>query len=133
MIDHIGLAVSDMERSKAFYSNALKPLGIGVIMEVSAKQTGGDAHAGHTETSLLLHISPTDVLTDRWLTGNPAPLPELLGSMRRSGVAAVSPVGILGDPTTATAAEGRRIFSEMVDGCVRRVARWAPGSDGMLT
>lgn len=95
--------------------------------------TGGDAHAGHTETSLLLHISPTDVLTDRWLTGNPAPLPELLPSMRRGGVAAVSPVGVLGDPTTATAAEGRRIFSEMVDGCVQRVARWLPGSDGMLT
>ena len=94
---------------------------------------GGDAHAGHTETSVLLHISPTDVLTDRWLTGNPAPLTELLPSMRHGGVAAVSPVGVLGDPTTATAAEGRRIFTEMVDGCVRRVARWAPGSDGMLT
>lgn len=94
---------------------------------------GGDAHAGHTETSVLLHISPTDVRTDRWLAGNRAPLPELLGSMRRGGVAAVSPAGVLGDPTTATAAEGRRIFAEMVDGCVRRVARWSPGSDGMLT
>lgn len=94
---------------------------------------GGDAHAGHTETSVLLHISPTAVLTDRWLTGNEAPLPELLGSMRRGGVAAVSPVGVLGDPTTATAAEGRRILTEMVDGCVRRVARWVPGADGMLT
>ncbi len=94
---------------------------------------GGDAHAGHTETSLLLHISPADVRTDRWLSGNRAPLPELLPSMRRGGVAAVSPVGVLGDPTTATAAEGRRIFAEMVDGCVRRVARWSPGADGMLT
>lgn len=94
---------------------------------------GGDAHAGHTETSLLLHISPTDVLTDRWLVGNRAPLPELLGSMRRGGVAAVSRVGILGDPTTATADEGKRILAEMVDQCVRRVARWSPGPDGMLT
>jgi creatinine amidohydrolase len=94
---------------------------------------GADAHAGHTETSVLLHISPTDVLTDRWLAGNQAPLPELLSSMRRGGVEAVSPVGVLGDPTTATAAEGKRIFSEMVDGCVRRVARWSPGPDGMLT
>jgi mycofactocin precursor peptide peptidase len=93
---------------------------------------GGDAHAGHTETSLLLHISPGDVLTDRWLTGNRTPLPELLPSMRRGGVAAVSPVGVLGDPTTATAAEGERILAEMVDGCVRRVARWSPGRDGML-
>ncbi|SPM32867.1 Creatinine amidohydrolase/Fe(II)-dependent formamide hydrolase involved in riboflavin and F420 biosynthesis, partial [Mycobacterium rhizamassiliense] len=94
---------------------------------------GADAHAGHTETSVLLHISPADVLTDRWIAGNRAPLPELLPSMRSGGVEAVSPVGILGDPTTATAAEGKRIFSEMVDGCVRRVSRWSPGPDGMLT
>lgn len=94
---------------------------------------GGDAHAGHTETSVLLHIAPADVRTDRWLTGNRAPLDELLPSMRRGGVAAVSPVGVLGDPTTATAAEGRLIFTEMVDECVRRVARWRPGPEGMLT
>jgi catechol 2,3-dioxygenase-like lactoylglutathione lyase family enzyme len=46
MIDHIGFAVSNMERSKTFYVDALKPLGIGVLMEVSAEQTGADAHAG---------------------------------------------------------------------------------------
>lgn len=94
---------------------------------------GGDAHAGHTETSVLLHISPTEVLTDRWLAGNRAPLRDLLPAMRCGGVAAVSPVGVLGDPTTATAAEGERIFAEMVDDCVRRVGRWSPGPDGMLT
>lgn len=94
---------------------------------------GGDAHAGHTETSVLLHISPAVVRTEQSVAGNTAPLPELLGSMRRGGVAAVSPVGVLGDPTTATAAEGERIFTEMVDGCSRRVSRWRPGPDGMLT
>jgi len=46
MIDHIGLAVTDMDRAKAFYMGALKPLGVGVIMEVTAEQTGADAHAG---------------------------------------------------------------------------------------
>jgi catechol 2,3-dioxygenase-like lactoylglutathione lyase family enzyme len=46
MIDHMGVAVADMDRAKAFYLNALKPLGIGIIMEVSAQETGGDAHAG---------------------------------------------------------------------------------------
>jgi mycofactocin precursor peptide peptidase len=100
--------------------------------------TGGgslatDAHAGHTETSVLLHISPADVLTDRWLAGNGAPLRELLPSMRRGGVAAVSRMGVLGDPTTATAVEGKRIFAEMVEGCVGRIVRWSPGPDGMLT
>jgi catechol 2,3-dioxygenase-like lactoylglutathione lyase family enzyme len=35
-----------MDRSKPFYVAALKPLGIAVVMEVTAEQTGGDAHAG---------------------------------------------------------------------------------------
>jgi mycofactocin system creatininase family protein len=93
---------------------------------------GADAHAGHAETSLLLHISPADVLTDRWRAGNPAPLPDLLPSMRRGGVAAVSDVGVLGDPTTATAAEGERMLAEMVADCLSRVRRWSPAADGML-
>lgn len=94
---------------------------------------GGDAHAGHAETSLLLHISPSDVLTDRWRAGNGAPLPELLPSMRSGGVAAVSEVGVLGDPTTATAADGERMLAEMVDDSLRRIGRWVPATDGMLT
>jgi mycofactocin system creatininase family protein len=93
---------------------------------------GGDAHAGHTETSLLLHISPADVRTDRWRAGNDAPLSDLMSSMRRGGVAAVSEVGVLGDPTTATAADGERILADMVDDCERRIERWMPGADGML-
>jgi len=46
MIDHIGIAVADMDRAKAFYMSALEPIGIGVIMEVSAEETGAEAHAG---------------------------------------------------------------------------------------
>lgn len=95
--------------------------------------SGADGHAGHTETSVLLHISPADVLTDQRRAGNGAPLSELLPAMRRGGVAAVSETGVLGDPTTATAAEGERILAEMVDGCVSRIGRWAPAADGMLT
>ncbi len=33
ILDHIGLAVNDYEASKTFYSKALAPLGIGIIME----------------------------------------------------------------------------------------------------
>jgi catechol 2,3-dioxygenase-like lactoylglutathione lyase family enzyme len=46
MLDHIGLAVADFDRAKAFYRAVLKPLGLGVVMEVTAEETGGDAHAG---------------------------------------------------------------------------------------
>lgn len=33
IIDHIGLSISNYERSRAFYSKVLAPLGIGLIME----------------------------------------------------------------------------------------------------
>lgn len=46
MIDHLGISVSDYERAKAFYAKALAPLGYGLIMEVTAAQTGHAAAAG---------------------------------------------------------------------------------------
>ena len=46
MIDHLGLPVVDVARSRAFYEQALAPLGYAVLMEVSAVETGGHAHAG---------------------------------------------------------------------------------------
>ncbi len=33
MLDHVGIEVSDLARSKAFYEGALEPLGIGLLME----------------------------------------------------------------------------------------------------
>jgi creatinine amidohydrolase len=93
---------------------------------------GADAHAGHTETSVLLHISPHDVWVDECVPGNDEPLAELMPRLRRGGVAAVSPGGVLGDPTTASDAEGARIFAEMVETCARRIAAWAPDRAGML-
>ena len=98
----------------------------------SCTAAGADAHAGHTETSVLLHISPQDVWIDECAPGNEAPLAELMPRLRRGGVAAVSPGGVLGNPTTASAAEGARIFSEMVEGCARRVAAWSPDRGGKL-
>ena len=46
MIDHIGLSVADIGRAKAFYLSALKPLGLGMVMEVTPQETGGYAGAG---------------------------------------------------------------------------------------
>ena len=47
MLDHIGITVSDVGKAKAFYDAALTPLGIGVMMEVTAEQTGGPAFLGY--------------------------------------------------------------------------------------
>ncbi|MDD3445609.1 MAG: VOC family protein [Zavarzinia sp.] len=46
MIDHIGFGVGDLAVSRAFYEQALAPLGITVQMEVTAEQTGAGAHVG---------------------------------------------------------------------------------------
>jgi catechol 2,3-dioxygenase-like lactoylglutathione lyase family enzyme len=46
MLDHTGIAVADLNRSKAFYTRALSPLSIGLVVEVTAEQTGREAHAG---------------------------------------------------------------------------------------
>lgn len=93
---------------------------------------GFDAHAGHTETSVLLHLWPESVRSDLLAAGNTEPLVELMPRLRSGGVAAVSATGVLGDPTTATAAAGERIFAGMVIECAQRVQRWVPGPDGML-
>ena len=93
---------------------------------------GGDAHAGHAETSLLLHLSPGLVRTDVLAAGNTESLAGLMPAMRRGGVAAVSSSGVLGDPTTATAHAGADLFAAMVDDCVDRLRRWSPDDTGML-
>ena len=47
MIDHIGLAVSDLAKARSFYEAALAPLGVSVQMEVTEEMTGGHgAHLG---------------------------------------------------------------------------------------
>jgi creatinine amidohydrolase len=69
-----------------------------------------DAHAGHTETSVLLAMVPAAVRMDRAEPGARAPLPELLPALRRAGVAGVSANGVLGDPTGASAEAGRSIL-----------------------
>jgi catechol 2,3-dioxygenase-like lactoylglutathione lyase family enzyme len=45
-IDHTSLSVSDFEAAKKFYTAALKPLRIGVIMEFPAEVTGSVNVAG---------------------------------------------------------------------------------------
>ena len=84
---------------------------------------GGDAHAGRTETSLLLALDPAAVGPGA-APGCREPLADLLPALRAHGVRAVSPNGVLGDPTGASADEGSRLWSELADGLVERFDRW---------
>lgn len=49
MIDHTGVVVSDMARSKAFYEKALQPIGYVLMMEIPAAVTGHADVAGFGE------------------------------------------------------------------------------------
>lgn len=91
-----------------------------------------DAHAGHTETALLLHLSPDVVRTDRIEAGDLRPIAELMPDLRAGGVAAVSANGVLGDPTAADAEEGARLFDRMCELATAAVSRWQPDVRGML-
>jgi mycofactocin precursor peptide peptidase len=79
-----------------------------------------DAHAGRTETSLVLALAPELVRHNEAVVGVTTPLGELVGTLRDQGVAAVSPSGVLGDPTGATAEEGRGLLAMLAaDLCAR--------------
>jgi len=75
----------------------------------------GDAHAGRTETSLMMAIAPHRVRLERAEPGDRRPLGTLLPRLRRHGVRSVSANGVLGDPTGANALEGARLLARAVD------------------
>lgn len=77
-----------------------------------------DAHAGGTETSLLLAIDPELVELDAAEPGRTEPITDLLPALRTNGVRSVSPNGVLGDPTGASASEGRTLLIRLVDDLV---------------
>ena len=49
MIDHTGVTVSDFDKSKRFYSEALKPIGYQLLLEFPASVTGRTDVAGFGE------------------------------------------------------------------------------------
>ena len=85
---------------------------------------GGDAHAGHTETSLMLAIAPNLVRLDRAERGRTEPIGDLAEALRRDGVRVVSENGVLGDPAGATAAHGRNLLTRLTIDLVAAVDEW---------
>jgi mycofactocin system creatininase family protein len=75
---------------------------------------GGDAHAGRSETSIMLALDPGAVRLDTAERGDVRPLERILPLLRERGVRAVSANGVLGDPAGASAAEGERLLARLV-------------------
>lgn len=84
---------------------------------------GGDAHAGRTETSVMLAIDPTRVGESReaGATGN---LIDLLPQLRRGGLRSVTENGVLGNPEGASFEEGADLLAEAVDDLEKTVIDW---------
>lgn len=82
---------------------------------------GGDPHAGHTETSLMLAIAPEQVRVD---LATPGPVPAMVDLVRH-GVRPLSETGVLGDPTQASAGDGATSFRQLADELADAVERWA--------
>ena len=86
---------------------------------------GGDAHAGRSETSIMLALDPNAVRLGAAQRGDVRPLEEILPLLRERGVRAVSANGVLGDPAGASAAEGERLLGGLVDGLTAAMDRFA--------
>jgi len=85
---------------------------------------GGDAHAGRTETSLMLELDPARVKLELAEPGCTEDIAALMPRLRREGVRAVSPNGILGDPAGASAEEGRELLERATAELRDFVASW---------
>lgn len=96
-----------------------------VLMWSPSLPHGGDLHAGHLETSLMLALAP-DLVRESRPTGPDTGLAELLPVMRSGGVAAVSSSGVLGDARYADATYGRDVLATWVAEFAAAVARSWP-------
>lgn len=74
-----------------------------------------DAHAGHTETSIMLAINSNLVRIDKLEVGNMQPMSKIQRDLQTRGVHAVSTNGILGDARSATIQHGIELLAELSD------------------
>lgn len=84
----------------------------------------GDAHAGQTETSLMLAIAPGLVRSERAQPGDTRPLEELIGALRTRGVRGVSRNGVLGDPAGAGPEQGRALLEAAAAELATELVAW---------
>jgi len=102
----------------------------GVLPHQAGRAAVGDLHAGRFETSVQLALDPHRVRLDSAKAGNTAPLAELTRALRAGGVRSVSPSGVLGDPSGATADEGEQLLRSLSSELLAVVSRWMLGPLG---
>ena len=89
---------------------------VGAEAGMSPSQVG--SHAGHYETALMLRMRPALVRMAEARRGHIGEPAESGARLRADGMQALSDIGVIGDPTGATAALGDRYFEAMVGAMV---------------
>lgn len=95
IIDHLGLGVSDYEKSKEFYGRVLAPLGITLIMEVQG--WAGFGRDGKPEFWLAKKPDPQRSLHIAFLADNREQVRAFHDAALRAGAADNGPPGIRED------------------------------------
>ena len=93
---------------------------------------GGDLHAGHVETSLMLALDHGGVRMAQAEAGNTGSIEGLLPDLVAHGVRSVAENGVLGDPTNASGHEGWAMLLEGVVQLADEIRSWTPGLRGSV-
>jgi creatinine amidohydrolase len=101
---------------------------MGCLFEVSAEfgitKDEAGAHAGENETSLILAFADQLVKEDRYSPGYLGPLGEKeVKKIIQEGMPALTEIGVLGDPTKATAEKGAVYLEKTVQFLVEEVKK----------
>lgn len=87
----------------------------------------GDAHAGRTETSVMMALAPESLRRSAAEPGYVESLGWVREELVTSGLKAVTDNGVLGDPTTADLDYGRALIRRWADEVVERIDRLPSG------
>jgi creatinine amidohydrolase len=80
----------------------------------------------------MLHVEPGVVREAQAAAGETAPIGELLPRLRAEGVRAISPGGVLGDPSGASATEGAELLAALSARLVAAATGWHVDDAGRL-
>lgn len=92
IIDHVGLAVSNLEQSKIFYSAALAPLGITLIVEVQG--WAGFGKGGKPEFWFGEHSEPQKPMHIAFIAENREQVRQFYDAALQAGATDNGPPGI---------------------------------------
>ncbi len=83
-----------------------------------SEEMGQNLHACEIETSLMLYLKPESVRMDRTIDFVP---PHPRSDLSHFSMKALSPEGVWGYPSKATAEKGKRFFGTLVEYCTERI------------